>query len=175
MSKVSATFRRFATSSNSERRSTYAHARRTGVTSGDLRWLRHAYSQLPLDKKSKEYVTINVKYLSHTGLTLYNRLPYGISSASVIFQRTMKNILQGIPHVAMHLDDVILTGATKAQHLETVDMVLGRLEEAGLQRKRKKCTFLVDEVVYLGHRIDQHGLHPVQIGLHLIFIRWTPF
>ena len=75
----------------------------------------------------------------------------------------------------MYLDDIILTGATKAQHLETVDMVLGRLEEAGLPRKRKKCTFLVDEVVYLGPRIDQRGLLPVQIGLHLIFIRWTPF
>ena len=28
--------------------------------------------------------------------------------------------------------------------------------------KRKKCTFLADEVVYLRHKIDQHGLHPVQ-------------
>ncbi|KAK2167454.1 hypothetical protein NP493_1277g00055 [Ridgeia piscesae] len=75
----------------------------------------------------------------------------------------------------MYLDDIILTGATKAQHLETLDMVLGRLEEAGLRLKRKKCTFLADGVVYLGPRIDQHGLHSVQIGLHLILIRWTPF
>ena len=74
----------------------------------------------------------------------------------------MENILQGIPHIAVYLDDTILTGATKAQHLETLDMVLGRLEEAGLRLKRKKCTFLADEVVYLGQRIDQHGLHPVQ-------------
>ena len=39
---VSGSWRRFArrytTSSNPERRSTYAHARRTAVTSGDLRW-----------------------------------------------------------------------------------------------------------------------------------------
>ena len=74
----------------------------------------------------------------------------------------MENILQGIPHVVMYLDDIILTDATKAQHLETQDMVLGRLEEAELRLKRKKCTFLADEVVYLGHRIDQHELHPVQ-------------
>ena len=62
----------------------------------------------------------------------------------------------------MYLDDIILTGATKAQHLETQDIVSGRLEEAGLRLKINKCTFLKDEVVYLGHRIDQHGLHPVQ-------------
>ena len=39
----------------------------------------------------------------------------------------------------MYLDDIILTGATKAQHLETLDVVLGRLEDARLRLKRKKC------------------------------------
>ena len=46
--------------------------------------LSHAYSQLPLDNKSKEYATVN----THKGLFRYNRLPYGISSAPAIFQRT---------------------------------------------------------------------------------------
>ena len=74
----------------------------------------------------------------------------------------MENILQDIPGVAVYLDDIILTGATKAKHIEMLDLVLGRLEEAGLRLKRKKCTFLADEVVYLGHKIDQHGLHPIE-------------
>ena len=81
---------------------------------------------------------------------------------AAIFQRTMENILQGIPHVVVYLDDIILTGVTKAQHLETLDVVLGRLVEAGLRLTGKKCTFLADEVVYLGHWIDQLGLYPVQ-------------
>ena len=38
---------------------------------------------------------------------------------------------------------------------------MGRLSEAGLKLNRNKCTFMADEVVYLGHKIDQHGLHPV--------------
>ena len=132
--------------------------------------LSHAYSQLPLDEKSKEYVTIN----THTGCFGNNRLPYGINSALAIFQRTMEHILQGIPRVGVYLDDIILTGATKAQHLETLDMVLGRLEEAGFRLKRKKCTFLADEVVYLGHRIDQHGLHPVQDKVEAILKARSP-
>ena len=37
----------------------------------------HAYSQLPLGEKSKEFVTVN----THTGLFRYNRLSYGINSA----------------------------------------------------------------------------------------------
>ena len=81
--------------------------------------LSHAYSQLSLDEKSREYVTVNTR----KGLFLYNRLPYGFSSASATFQRTIENIFQGIPYVAVYLDDTILTGATK--HLETLNMSWG--------------------------------------------------
>ena len=120
--------------------------------------LSNAYAQLPLDESSKEYVTIN----THKGLFRYNRLPFGISSAPAIFQRTMENILQGITQVAVYLDDIIVAGGSKTQHLETLDLVLGRLGEAGLRLKEKKCAFSKEEVQYLGHRIDQDGLHPVQ-------------
>ncbi|KAK3725271.1 hypothetical protein QZH41_010111, partial [Actinostola sp. cb2023] len=52
--------------------------------------LSHAYEQMLLDDDSKQYVTIN----THQGLYRYNRLPYGVSSALGIFQRTMETLLQ---------------------------------------------------------------------------------
>ena len=90
-----------------------------------------------------------------------------------------QNILQDTPHVAVYLNDITSTGATsatKALHLETLDVVLGRMEEAGLRLKRKKCTFLADEVVYLGlgHRIDQHGQYPVQDKVETILKARSP-
>ena len=54
--------------------------------------LSHAYQQLELEKSSRPYVTIN----THKGLFHYTRLPFGVSSAPAIFQRTMDNILQGL-------------------------------------------------------------------------------
>ena len=86
----------------------------------------------------------------------------------------MENILHGIRHVEVYLDDMIVTGTTNAQHPETLDLVLGRMEEARFQLKRKKCTFLVDEVVYLGHRIDQHGILPVQDKMEAILKARSP-
>jgi len=64
--------------------------------------LSQAYQQLPLDQKSKSYVVINTQ----RGLFRYNRLPYEVSSALGIFQRTMESILQGIPYVVVYLDDI---------------------------------------------------------------------
>ncbi|XP_029595206.1 uncharacterized protein K02A2.6-like, partial [Salmo trutta] len=55
--------------------------------------MSHTYQQLLLDEDSKEYVTVN----THKGLFRYNRL-------------AMDNLLQGIPHVAVYLDDILVTG-----------------------------------------------------------------
>lgn len=48
-------------------------------------YLANAYQQLVLDEESKPLVTIS----THLGLYRYNRLPFGVSSAPAIFQRTM--------------------------------------------------------------------------------------
>ena len=59
--------------------------------------LAQAFQQIPLEESSKQYVTIN----THKGLYRYNRLPFGVSAAPAIFQRTMENLLQGMPHVSI--------------------------------------------------------------------------
>ena len=118
--------------------------------------LAHAYTQIPLDESSKQYVTIN----THKGLFRYNRLPFGVSAAPSIFQRIMEGLLQGIPHVSIYLDDILVTGTSEAEHLATLDKVLSRLEEAGLRLKRNKCAFMLPSVEYLGHKISAEGLQP---------------
>ncbi|KAK3738200.1 hypothetical protein QZH41_012780, partial [Actinostola sp. cb2023] len=68
--------------------------------------MSQAYQQMTLDEQSKSYTTtIN----THKGLYQYNRLPFGISSAPGIFQRTMESLLQGIPHVIVRIDDILVS------------------------------------------------------------------
>ena len=73
----------------------------------------------------------------------------------------MENLLQGIPDVMVYLDDILVAGRSTAEHLQRLDQVLSRLQEAGLRLSRKKCSFMVSSVEYLGHRIDADGLHPL--------------
>jgi len=119
--------------------------------------LSHAYKQLLMDKNSKKYTTIN----THKGLFQNNRLPYGISSAPGIFQRTMENVLQGIPGVVVRIDDILVTGKTSEEHLSNLEQVLKKLDASGMRIKHKKCKFMADEVIYLGHRINKDGTYPV--------------
>ena len=126
--------------------------------------MSQAYQQLELDEDSKQYVVIN----THRGLFRYNRLPYGISSAPGIFQRTMENLLKDIPNTVVYIDDILITGATEEEHLQTLVKVLKRLREAGLKLKKKKCSFFARSVVYLGHKIDAKGLHPMSDKLQAV-------
>ena len=119
--------------------------------------LSQAYQQLLLDDESKQYVVIN----THRGLFRYTRLPFGVSSAPGIFQRVMESILQGIPGVVVYIDDILVTGPTAIKHLETLEQVLTRLENAGLRAKQSKCKFMASSVEYLGFKIDACGLHPL--------------
>ena len=74
----------------------------------------------------------------------------------------MENVLRDLPNVIVYLDDILVTGANEEEHLKTLAEVLGRLERAGLRAQKQKCKFMSSSVTYLGHMIDQHGLHPLQ-------------
>ena len=63
-------------------------------------YLAHAHQQAPLDEASKKFNTSNTS----KGLYQYTRLPFGVSLAPAIIQRTMESHLQGIPNVSVYLD-----------------------------------------------------------------------
>ena len=94
------------------------------------------------------------------GLFQYQRLPFGISSAPAIFQRTIDSLLQDLPGVIAYLDDLFVTGNSREDHLQNLEKVMARLESAGVTLKKSKCVFLTTSVEYLGHIIDKKGLHP---------------
>ena len=129
--------------------------------------LAHAYQQISLDDESKKLVVINTQ----KGLFQYNRSPFGVSAAPAIFQRTIEGILR---EVCVYLDNILVTGTTKEEHLQRLDTVLQRLEEVGLRLKQGKCSFLLESVEYLGHSISASGLRPTKSKVRAITEAPTP-
>ena len=119
--------------------------------------MSQAYQQLVLEEGSKKFTTIN----THKGLYQYNRLPFGVSSAPGIFQRTMENLLQGIPHVVVRIGDILVTGKDDVDHLANLEMVLSRISTAGLKLRLAKCMFIQPKVTYCGYEITRDGIQPV--------------
>ena len=88
----------------------------------------------------------------------YTHMPFGVASAPSIFQRTMDNLLQRLEHVVVYIDDILITGRTKEEHLCTLGKVLQILEDARMRLKKEKCVFMVPSMEYLGHSISKEGL-----------------
>ena len=120
--------------------------------------LENAYLQLPLDSASKQFVTIN----THRGLFQYNRLPFGVASAPAVFQRHMEMLLQGLDGVSVYLDDIVVAGRTIDEHHQRLAQVLERLENARMRLNKQKCSFLRSSIEYLGHVVDEKGIHPTK-------------
>ena len=86
----------------------------------------------------------------------------------------MEQLLQGIPHVTVYIDDILITSETEAEHLKILEEVFDRLAKAGLKVKKRKCKFMAPSVSYLGHVIDEKGLHPLPEKVEAIRQAPTP-
>ena len=49
---------------------------------------------------------------------------------------------------------------TEEKLIQVLDALLSIFEGAGLRLNKKKCQFLLTSVIYLGHVVDQFGIHP---------------
>ena len=95
---------------------------------------------------------------THQGLYQYKPLVYEIASASALWQKTMDQVLQGIPFTQCYIDDIIVTGKNGQEHCENLDKVINCLENAGLKLIKTKCEFMKDEIDYCRNVINKDGL-----------------
>ncbi|XP_049519399.1 uncharacterized protein K02A2.6-like [Dermacentor silvarum] len=67
---------------------------------------------IPLDEATSRVCTFATPF----GRYRFLRLPFGISSASEVFQKTLTDIFESIPGVRVYVDDVLIWGTDKTQH-----------------------------------------------------------
>ena len=61
-----------------------------------------------------------------------------------------------------------MTERTEEEHLRNLEELLGQLEQAGLRLKRSKCSFMLELVEYLGHKILAKGLQPTDEKIRVV-------
>ena len=118
--------------------------------------LSQAFHQFELDDEGKKYITINTL----KGLYQYNRLVFGVPSATAICQRTMENILKDIDGIVVRVDDILIIGRTDTEHLHNLEIVMHKLQEKGLKLQKDKVRFMLSEVEYNGFSISKYGVRP---------------
>ena len=69
---------------------------------------------------------------THLGYFKYLRMSFGIFCDPAIRQRTINTILYGILGASAFINDIIITGRTRAEYLNNLRRVLQLLLDAGI-------------------------------------------
>lgn len=126
--------------------------------------INQAYLHMKTSEETAEMQAIS----TCKGTYKVKRLMFGVKIAPNIWQRYMDQTLQGIEGTACFFDDIALQGHTYIQLLQRIRKVFDKLKECGLHLNRKKCQFFQKSVTYLGHTIDENGLHPTEEKINYI-------
>ena len=85
-------------------------------------------------------------------------MPFGISSASEIWQCSMEEELGDIEGAEIIVDDLVVWERNDEEHDKRLEQVLERALKSGLKLNRKKCKFSVNRITYVGHIFSSNGL-----------------
>ncbi|XP_044316714.1 uncharacterized protein LOC123037923 [Drosophila rhopaloa] len=119
--------------------------------------LKNGYWQIPVAQESRACTAFTVP---GRGLFQWRVMPFGLHSAPATFQRALDSVIGPDlePHAFAYLDDIIVTGATREEHMQNLKEVFKRLRNANLRLNRAKCKFFCRSLVYLGHVISEAGI-----------------
>ena len=99
-------------------------------------------------------------FLTPFGRFCYNKLPFGIASAPEHFQCRMNSMLEGLPGVVCHIDDILIYGKDLQEHNERLTSTLKAIQQAGLTLNREKCQFNKSSLSFLGYIVSSQGISP---------------
>ena len=92
---------------------------------------------------------------------------YGLADIPTIFQERINTTLEH-KHPAWLDDIIIVTKGSIDEHEMEVLETMKKLEQAGYRLNPKKCEFFEKEIEWVGHKIDQQGIRPLQDKLQAI-------
>ena len=113
---------------------------------------KSGFMQIKMAPESQQYTAFTVGNL---GFYRFTHMPFGLCNAPATFQCLMQNTLGelNLTYYVIYLDDVIIFGRTKEEHLEHLHVVFERFWEFNLKLKPSKCSFFQSEIIYLAHHV----------------------
>ena len=120
--------------------------------------LSQGFYQVPLSEQSKALTA----FITWCGTYEWNRLPMGIKGAPPFFQQIMATIvLASLIYVIceLYIDDILLHAQTEDEFCANLTTILDRCRQYNIKLNPKKCCLGMSEVEYVGHTVNETGMH----------------
>ncbi|CAK1577951.1 unnamed protein product [Parnassius mnemosyne] len=106
----------------------------------------------------------------------YCKVPYGLANAPIFYQKTISKTLKSFidaGKVMVYIDDVLIMTVGIDEHLVLLDSVMKTLTETGFSINLKKCTFVTNEIEYLGRIIRDGQVRPSNYKIDALDMRFN--
>ncbi|GKF66924.1 putative reverse transcriptase domain-containing protein [Tanacetum coccineum] len=86
---------------------------------------------------------------------------FGLTNAPAVFMDLMNRVCKPYldKFVIVFIDDILIYSKTKEEHEVHLKLVLELLRKEKLYAKFSKCEFWLQDVHFLGHMVNQSGIH----------------
>lgn len=90
----------------------------------------------------------------------YCRLPFGWTNSPGVFQRELSNALRPVlgKCAMQYLDDIVIYSKDFESHLRDIEAVFKIIRKIGVRLNPEKCTFMMDELKFLGFLVSSKGV-----------------
>ncbi|GJR95724.1 putative reverse transcriptase domain-containing protein [Tanacetum coccineum] len=119
--------------------------------------LRSGYHQLRVHEDDIPKTVFRTRY-GHFEFTV---MPFGLTNAPTIFMDFMNRVCRPYldKFVIVFIDDILIYSKTQKEHVKHLRLVLELLKKEKLYAKFSMCEFWLREVKFLGHVINDNGIH----------------
>ncbi|GJY57702.1 reverse transcriptase domain-containing protein [Tanacetum coccineum] len=114
------------------------------------------YHQIKMAKEDEEKTT----FITSQRIFCYSKMPFGLSNARATYQRLVDKAFhkQIGRNLEVYVDDLVTKSRTEDEIIRDNEETFKTLTEINMKLNPKKCTFGVEEGMFLGYKVNTKGI-----------------
>ncbi|GJY17707.1 reverse transcriptase domain-containing protein [Tanacetum coccineum] len=114
------------------------------------------YHQIQMEKEDGE----KTAFITSQEIFCYTKMPFGLRNARATYQRLVDKAFhkQIDRNLEVYVDDLVIKSRTEDEIVRDMEEMFQTLREINMKLNPKKCTFRIEEGMFLGYKVSTRGL-----------------